>query len=213
MPLLLHRRFAELGDGGRNQPYDGGIEALKDALRVREFVEKAVRDGQPMRVDVVGGAIVGDLVAVTGNLKVIRGEHFAKMKDGAIVCNSGHFNVELDIPALEKLAKKRKMIRPGVEQFTYKNGNRVSLLGEGRLVNLATAEGHPSSVMDMSFANQALGAEYIVKNYKMLEKKVYPVPAVIDKEISRLKLAGMGVDIDKLTKEQEKYLASWEMGT
>ena len=152
-------------------------------------------------------------VTVTGNLKVIRGEHFAKMKEGAIVCNSGHFNVELDIPALEKLSRRKRLIRPGVEQFTLKTGRRVSLLGEGRLVNLATAEGHPSSVMDMSFANQALGAEYLVKNYKKLEKKVYPVPPVIDKEIARLKLAGMGMKIDKLTKEQVKYLASWEMGT
>src|SRR4029079_18128637 len=119
-----------------------------------------------------------------------------------------------DIPALEKQAAKRRVVRTGVEEFTLrKNGRRVSLLGEGRLVNLATAEGHPSSVMDMSFANQALGAEFIVKNYKKLEKKVYPVPADIDKEISRLKLAGMGVVIDKLTKEQVKYLASWEMGT
>src|SRR5882762_6907366 len=152
-------------------------------------------------------------VTVTGNLKVIRGEHFAKMKEGAIVCNSGHFNVELDIPALEKLSRKKRLIRPGVEQFTLKTGRRVSLLGEGRLVNLATAEGHPSSVMDMSFANQALGAEYLVKHYTKLEKKVYPVPPVIDKEIARLKLAGMGMQIDRLTKEQEKYLASWEMGT
>jgi adenosylhomocysteinase len=159
-------------------------------------------------------APIGDFfITVTGNLKVIRGEHFADMKDGAIVCNSGHFNVELDIPSLEKLSKKRRIVRPGVEEFTLRNGHRVSLLGEGRLVNLALAEGHPSSVMDMSFANQALGAEYIVKNYKMLEKKVYPVPAVIDKEIARLKLAGMGINIDKLTKEQQKYLASWEMGT
>ncbi len=114
---------------------------------------------------------------------------------------------------MEKLSRKKRLIRPGVEQFTLKTGRRVSLLGEGRLVNLATAEGHPSSVMDMSFANQALGAEYLVKNYKKLEKKVYPVPPVIDKEIARLKLAGMGMKIDTLTKEQKKYLASWEMGT
>ena len=159
-------------------------------------------------------APIGDFfVTVTGNLKVIRGEHFAAMKDGTIVCNSGHFNVELDIPALEKLSKKKLAVRSGVDQYTLNNGRRVSLLGEGRLVNLATAEGHPSSVMDMSFANQALGAEFIVKNYKKLEKKVYPVPPAIDKEIARLKLAGMGVSIDKLTKEQVKYLASWEMGT
>ena len=174
---------------------------------------EAVMDGYRV-MPMEQAAAIGDFfVTVTGNIHVIRGEHFAKMKDGAIVCNSGHFNVELDIPALEKLAKSRKVVRTGVEQFTLKNGNRVSLLGEGRLVNLATAEGHPSSVMDMSFANQALGAEYLVKNYKMLEKKVYPVPPAIDKEIARLKLAGMGMIIDKLTKEQEKYLASWEMGT
>ncbi|MFZ1764391.1 MAG: adenosylhomocysteinase, partial [Nitrospira sp.] len=176
-----------------------GLEAVMDGFRVMPMDEAAP---------------LGDFfVTVTGNLKVIRGEHFAAMKDGAIVCNSGHFNVELDIPALEKLSKKKLAVRSGVDQYTLKNGRRVSLLGEGRLVNLATAEGHPSSVMDMSFANQALGAEYIVKNYKKLEKKVYPVPADIDKEISRLKLAGMGVSIDKLTKEQVKYLASWEMGT
>lgn len=177
-----------------------GLEAVMDGFRVMPMEQAAP---------------VGDFfVTVTGNIHVIRGEHFAAMKDGAIVCNSGHFNVELDIPALEKLANKRRVVRTGVEQFTLKKtGHRVSLLGEGRLVNLATAEGHPSSVMDMSFANQALGAEYIVKNYKMLEKKVYPVPAVIDKEIARLKLAGMGVAIDTLTAEQKKYLASWEMGT
>ena len=176
-----------------------GLEAVMDGYRVMPM-EKA--------------APIGDFfVTVTGNLKVIRKEHFAAMKDGAIVCNSGHFNVELDIPALEKLSRKKRQIRPGVDEYTLNGGRRVSLLGEGRLVNLATAEGHPSSVMDMSFANQALGAEYIVKNHKMLEKKVYPVPTVIDKEIARLKLAGMGMAIDKLTKEQEKYLASWEMGT
>lgn len=176
-----------------------GLEAVMDGYRVMPMEEAAP---------------IGDFfVTVTGNLKVIRGEHFAQMKDGAIVCNSGHFNVELDLPGLEKLSRKRRIIRPGVEEFTLRNGKRVNLLGEGRLVNLATAEGHPSSVMDMSFANQALSAEYLVKNYKKLEKKVYPVPPAIDKEIARLKLAGMGIAIDKLTKEQEKYLASWEMGT
>ena len=175
------------------------IEAVMDGYRVMPMEEAAP---------------VGDFfVTVTGNLKIIRGEHFAKMKDGAIVCNSGHFNVELDIPALEKLSRKRRIVRPGVEEFTLRNGKRISLLGEGRLVNLATAEGHPSSVMDMSFANQALSAEYLVKHHKKLERKVYPVPAEIDKEIARLKLAGMGMRIDKLTKEQKKYLASWEMGT
>jgi adenosylhomocysteinase len=176
-----------------------GLEAVMDGFRVMTMEE---------------AAIVGDFfVTVTGNIHVIRGEHFGQMKDGAIVCNSGHFNVEIDIPALEKQSRKRRIIRSGVEEFTLGDGRKVNLLGEGRLVNLATAEGHPSSVMDMSFANQALGAEYLVKNYKKLENKVYPVPPVIDKEIARLKLAGMGVTIDKLTKEQQKYLASWEMGT
>jgi adenosylhomocysteinase len=176
-----------------------GLEAVMDGYRVMPMEQAAP---------------VGDFfVTVTGNLKVIRGEHFSNMKDGAIICNSGHFNVELDIPALEKLSRKRRIVRPGVEEFTLGSGRRISLLGEGRLVNLATAEGHPSSVMDMSFANQALSAEYLVKNHKNLEKKVYPVPTAIDKEIARLKLTGMGFSIDKLTKEQEKYLASWEMGT
>ncbi|MEX5214061.1 MAG: adenosylhomocysteinase [Nitrospiraceae bacterium] len=176
-----------------------GLEAVMDGYRVMPMGKAAP---------------IGDFfITVTGNLKVIRKEHFAAMKDGAIVCNSGHFNVELDIPALEKLSRRKRQIRSGVDEYTLNSGRRVSLLGEGRLVNLATAEGHPSSVMDMSFANQALGAEYIVKNHKKLEKKVYPVPIAIDKEIARLKLAGMGMAIDKLTKEQEKYLASWEMGT
>jgi len=176
-----------------------GLEAVMDGFRAMPMEEAAK---------------VGDFfVTVTGNIRVIRKEHFAAMKDGAIVCNSGHFNVEIDIPALEKLARRRKMVRDGVEQFILPNGRRINLLGEGRLVNLALAEGHPSSVMDMSFANQALSAEYLVRHGRSLKNQVYPVPAVIDKEIARLKLAGMGVDIDRLTKEQEKYLASWEMGT
>ncbi|MEK6604911.1 MAG: adenosylhomocysteinase [Nitrospirota bacterium] len=176
-----------------------GLEAIMDGFRAMPMEEAAK---------------IGDFfVTVTGNLKVIRKEHFAAMKNGAIVCNSGHFNVELDIPALAKLARRRKMVRDGVEQFILANGRRINLLGEGRLVNLAMAEGHPSSVMDMSFANQALAAEYLVKHGRSLKNQVYPVPAAIDKEIARLKLAGMGVDIDRLTKEQEKYLASWEMGT
>jgi adenosylhomocysteinase len=176
-----------------------GLEAVMDGYRALPMDE---------------AARMGDFfITVTGNIRVIRKEHFAAMKDGAIVCNSGHFNVEIDIPALEKLARRRKMVRDGVEQFTLPNGRRVNLLGEGRLVNLALAEGHPSSVMDMSFANQALSAEYLVKHGRSLKNQVYPVPAAIDKEIARLKLAGMGVDIDRLTKEQAKYLASWEMGT
>ena len=175
------------------------LEAVMDGYRVLAM-EEAAR--------------VGDFfITVTGNLKVIRKEHFAVMKDGAIVCNSGHFNVEIDIPALERLARRRKMVREGVEQFLLPNGRRINLLGEGRLVNLALAEGHPSSVMDMSFANQALSVEYLVKHGRSLKNQVYPVPTAIDKEIARLKLAAIGVSIDRLTKEQEKYLASWDMGT
>jgi adenosylhomocysteinase len=134
------------------------------------------------------------------------------MKDGAIVANSGHFNVEIDIAWLEKNAKKRT-VRDFVDEYTLKSGNRIAVLGEGRLINLASAEGHPSSVMDMSFANQALSAEYMVKNAKTLKKQVYPVPEAIDKEIARLKLKAMGVKIDKLTPAQEKYIASWHEGT
>ena len=135
------------------------------------------------------------------------------MKDGAIVCNSGHFNVEINIPALEKMSTGRKRVREFVEQFTLKDGRRIYLLADGRLVNLAAAEGHPSAVMDMSFANQALGAEWMARNGPSLEKRVYAIPEDIDKEIARLKLKAMGVEIDTLTAEQAKYLASWEEGT
>ena len=153
------------------------------------------------------------IVTLTGDINVIRKEHFEVMKDGAIIANSGHFNVEIDIPALERIAVKKRVVRDYVEEYTLKAGKRVNLLGEGRLINLASAEGHPASVMDMSFANQALGCEYIAKNYKRLEKKVYDVPEFIDKNIAKLKLESLGVEIDTLTKEQEKYLESWEMGT
>jgi len=158
-------------------------------------------------------AKIGDFFCtVTGNTSVLSSEHFERMKDGAIVANSGHFNVEIDIAWLEKNAKKRT-VREFVDEYTLKSGRRVAVLGEGRLINLASAEGHPSSVMDMSFANQALSAEYMARNGKKLEKKVHPVPAEIDREIARLKLRAMGVKIDKLTPEQEKYLASWQEGT
>jgi len=174
---------------------------------------EAVMDGYRV-ISMNEAASIGDFfVTVTGDIKVIRKEHFQSMKDGAIICNSGHFNVEIDIPALERISKRKRTIRDFVEEFTLADGRRVNLLGEGRLVNLAAAEGHPSSVMDMSFANQALAAEYMAKQGKKLEKKVYPVPKEIDQEIARLKLEGMGIRIDRLTKEQEKYLASWEMGT
>ena len=174
---------------------------------------EAVMDG--FRVMPMSAASkIGDFfVTVTGDINVLREEHFKAMKDGAIVCNSGHFNVEIDIPALRKLSKKRRVIREFVEEYTMKDGRRINLLGEGRLINLASAEGHPSSVMDMSFANQALAAEYMVKKGSKLKKDVYPVPENIDREIARLKLNALGIKIDKLTKEQQAYLASWEMGT
>jgi adenosylhomocysteinase len=175
------------------------IEAVMDGYRVMPMNEAAA---------------IGDFFCtVTGNIKVIGKEHFKVMKDGAIISNSGHFNVEIDIQALERLAKRKRVIRDFVEEYTMSDGRRINLLGEGRLINLASAEGHPSSVMDMSFANQALSAEYMVKNAKKLKKDVYPVPAEIDSEIARLKLNGMGINIDVLSKEQQKYLASWEMGT
>ena len=152
-------------------------------------------------------------ITMTGNKNVLRGEHFAAMKDGATVCNSGHFNVEIDIPALDSAARDKRNSRPFVDEYTMTDGRRIFLLGEGRLINLAAAEGHPASVMDMSFANQALGAEYMVKNHATLGKKVYSIPQAIDAEIARLKLLSMGVAIDVLTPEQEKYLSGWEEGT
>jgi adenosylhomocysteinase len=175
------------------------LEATMDGFRVMTIKE---------------AALIGDVfVTVTGDINVIRKEHFARMKDGAIVCNSGHFNVELDIAGLKKLSAKRRIIRDFVEEYILKNGRRVYLLGEGRLINLAAAEGHPASVMDMSFANQAFSAEYMAKNYKKLKNQVYKVPEDIDKHIAGLKLKSLGIRIDTLTAEQKKYLSSWEMGT
>lgn len=159
-------------------------------------------------------AKMGDIfVTLTGNCNVIAAKDFALMRDGAIVCNSGHFNVEIDIPALAKMSKSVKQVREFVQEYKTKDNRRIHILGEGRLINLAAAEGHPASVMDMSFANQALGAEYMINHCKDLENKVYPVPENIDKEIARLKLKAMGVSIDVLTPEQSKYLASWQEGT
>ena len=175
------------------------LEAVMDGYRVMPMKE---------------AAHIGDFfISVTGDTKTIAKDHFKVMKDGAIVCNSGHFNVEIDIPALEKMSKGRRQIREFVEEFTLDKNRRINLLGEGRLINLTAAEGHPASVMDMSFCNQALAAEYLVKNQKNLEAKVYPVPPAIDHEIARLKLKAMGVAIDQLTPEQKKYLATWEIGT
>jgi adenosylhomocysteinase len=159
-------------------------------------------------------AKIGDIfVTATGDVDVISMDCFSVMKDGAILSNSGHFNVEISINELKKMSKKRRMIRDFVEEFTLKNNRKIYLLGEGRLINLASAEGHPSSVMDMSFANQALCSEYIAKNYKKLVKKVYSVPEEIDKKIASLKLRAMGIRIDALTADQKNYLGSWELGT
>jgi adenosylhomocysteinase len=175
------------------------LEAVMDGFRVMPMAE---------------AARVGDVfVTVTGNKSILTGEHFEKMKDGAVICNSGHFNVEIDIPALEKLSSARKPARPSVEEFSLRDGRKIYLLGEGRLINLASAEGHPAAVMDMSFANQALSAEYLLKNAASLEKQVYPVPEPIDRNIARLKLESMGIQIDKLTPDQEHYLSSWDEGT
>ena len=180
-----------------------------DPLRALE----AVMDGFSV-MPIAKAAPLGDFFCtLTGDINVIRREHFKVMKNGAIVSNSGHFDVELDLPGLQEAATARREIRDFIEEFTLANGNRIYVLGEGRLINLAAAEGHPSSVMDMSFANQALSAEYMALEFEKLEKRVYPVPSNIDKEIARLKLASMGIEIDTLTPEQEKYLASWETGT
>jgi len=175
------------------------LEAVMDGYTVLPMLE-AARQGEVF-------------VTVTGNIHIIRQEHFEAMRDGAVVCNAGHFNVEIDIPALESLAAEHAPIRDQVEEYRLKDGRRIYLLAEGRLINLAAAEGHPASVMDMSFANQALASEYAVKNRGKLEKRVYRVPHAIDAEIARLKLESMGVRIDALTDEQRKYLESWEMGT
>ena len=176
-----------------------GIEAVMDGFSVLPMAE-AVKEGDVF-------------ITVTGNKSVIRAEHFEGMKNGAVVCNSGHFNVEIDIPALEKLSTGKKEVRPLVDEYLLKGGRKIYLLGEGRLVNLATAEGHPASVMDMSFANQSLSAEYLVKNHKTLKPQVYVVPEHLDREIARLKLESMGHRLDTLTPEQERYLASWQEGT
>jgi adenosylhomocysteinase len=175
------------------------LEAVMDGFRVMPMMEAAK---------------IGDIfVTVTGDINVIDEPHMQVMKDGAIVANSGHFNVEINIPALEEMSTEKRLVRPFVEQYELDDGRRIHLLGEGRLINLASAEGHPASVMDMSFANQALSLEYMVRHADELGKKVYSVPAEIDREIARLKLNAMGVYIDILTEEQVKYLNSWEEGT
>ena len=180
-----------------------------DPLRALE----AVMDGYQV-MTMAAAAPLGDFFCtLTGDIHVLRKEHFEAMRDGAIVCNSGHFNVEIDLDSLSQMAVGRREIRDFVEEFTLPSGRHLYVLGEGRLINLAAAEGHPSSVMDMSFANQALCSEYMVRHAASLKKQVYHVPSVIDREIAKLKLASMGIQVDVLMDEQEKYLHSWEMGT
>ncbi|MBI1787670.1 MAG: adenosylhomocysteinase [Acidobacteria bacterium] len=175
------------------------IEAVMDGYRAMPMHEAAA---------------IGDVfITVTGNKHVIGKEHFERMKNGAILCNSGHFNVEIDLEGLAKMSSSRRPTREFVEEYVFRDGRRVYVLGEGRLINLASAEGHPASVMDMSFANQALAAEYMVKNHASLEKKVYSVPEALDKQVAKMKLEAMGVQIDRLSIEQEHYLASWSEGT
>ena len=175
------------------------LEALMDGYRVMSMLEAAA---------------LGDVfITVTGDKSVIAAEHFDRMKDGAILCNSGHFNVEIDLECLAKIAAQRRQVREFVEEFTLRGGRKVFVLAEGRLINLSAAEGHPASVMDMSFANQALSAEYMVKNHTKLEKRVYSVPEDLDKRVAQMKLESMGIKIDRLSQEQEKYLSSWAEGT
>jgi adenosylhomocysteinase len=216
--LLAGTRFVVCGYGwvGRgvaSRARGAGARVIVTEIDPTRALE-AVMDGYEV-MPMAEAAKVGQVfVTVTGNKGIIRREHFKEMPDGAIVCNSGHFNVELDIPGLEAMSKSKREVKPFVDEYVMKSGGRrIYLLGEGRLINLASAEGHPASVMDMSFANQALSAEYMARNGKHLEKRVHRVPVEIDKEIARLKLESMGIGIDTLTPEQQKYLASWQEGT
>ena len=175
------------------------LEAVMDGYRVMSMSEAAV---------------IGDIfVTVTGNKHVIARDHFERMKNGAILCNSGHFNVEIDLEALGRISSSHRQTREFVEEYSFRDGRRLNVLADGRLINLSAAEGHPASVMDMSFANQALSADYMVKNHSQLQNRVYPVPEDLDKQVARMKLESMGVKIDRLTAEQEHYLSSWSEGT
>jgi adenosylhomocysteinase len=216
--LLAGKNFVVAGYGWCGRGLASRARGMGSLVIVTEIdplkALEAVMDGFQV-MTMTDAARIGDIFCtVTGDINVIDKKHFEAMKDGAIVSNSGHFNVEINIPSLEKMSKgKPALVRPFVEQYITKDGRKINILGEGRLINLASAEGHPASVMDMSFANQALAAEYMAKNAKTLEKKVYSVPLDIDNEIARLKLASMGVKIDVLTDEQLHYLNSWEEGT
>jgi len=204
--------FGWCGRGLASRARGAGAEVIVTEVDPTKALE-AVMEGYRV-MSMHEAAKLGDVFCtVTGNKNVLAKEHFDLMKDGAIISNSGHFNVEIDIPSLENMASSKRTTRNFVEEYSLKDGRKINLLGEGRLINLASAEGHPPSVMDMSFADQALCCEYMVKNYKTLEKKVHTVPADLDKRVARLKLEAMGVKIDKLTPEQEEYLASWNEGT
>ena len=216
--LLAGKNFVVAGYGWCGRGLASRARGMGSLVIVTEVdplkALEAVMDGFQV-MPMMEAAKIGDIFCtVTGDINVIDNRHFEVMKDGAIVANSGHFNVEINIPGLEALSKgEPKLVRPFVEQYETKDGRKINLLGEGRLINLASAEGHPASVMDMSFANQALAAEFMVKNAKTLEKRVYSVPPEVDAEIARIKLEAMGIKIDDLTPEQSKYLNSWEEGT
>src|SRR5712691_3791178 len=200
------------GKGLASRAKGMGADVIVTEINPTRAIE-AVLDGHRV-MSMTEAAKIGDIfVTVTGNKTVIAKEHFEQMKDGAIVANSGHFNVEIDIPTLEKMSSSKRATREFVDEYSLKDGRKIYLLGEGRLINLAAAEGHPASVMDMSFANQALSVEYLVKNHKSLQHKVFPVPEELDKKVAKLKLESMGMKIDRLTPEQEEYLASWSEGT
>jgi adenosylhomocysteinase len=215
--LLAGSKFVVAGYGwcGRglaSRARGAGAEVIVTEVDPTKALE-AVMDGYRV-MSMEEAAKIGDVFCtVTGNKNVLAKQHFSAMKDGAIISNSGHFNVEIDIPSLEKLSSSKRTTRTFVDEYTMKDGRRINLLGEGRLINLAAAEGHPASVMDMSFADQALSCEYMVKNHATLEKKVYTVPADLDKRVAKLKLESLGIKIDRLTSEQEEYLSSWSEGT
>ncbi len=204
--------FGWCGRGLASRARGMGAEVIVTEIDPTRAIEAVMEGYRVMPME--DAAKVGDIfVTVTGNKDVIRKEHFESMKDGAIVANSGHFNVEIDIPALEALSTSNRKAREFVEEYVLADGRKVYILGEGRLINLAAAEGHPASVMDMSFANQALAAEYLMAEYKNLKKTVYPVPEHLDKRVAKLKLDAMEIGIDTLTKAQEEYLAGWSEGT
>jgi adenosylhomocysteinase len=207
--LLAGSKFVVAGYGWCGR----GLASRARGAGAEVIVTEAVMDGFRV-MSMEEAAKLGDVFCtVTGNKNVLAKQHFEAMKDGAIISNSGHFNVEIDIPSLEKLSGSKRTTRNFVDEYTMKDGRRINLLGDGRLINLAAAEGHPASVMDMSFADQALCCEYMAKNHKSLEKRVYTVPVDLDKRVAKLKLESMGIKIDRLTPEQEEYLASWNEGT